>query len=86
MEYPDSKLRAIQIIHNNILLPFPVFQTEFMNDPFHPRGLKAPGYLNPRLPDDSLANTTLYIRGGGRKTVCKTGFFNNRGLLSPWNT
>ena len=49
----------LQITHNNIPLPFPVFQTEFMNDPFHPGGLKAPGYLNPRLPDDSLANTTL---------------------------
>ena len=57
----------LQITHNNILLPFPVFQTEFMNDPFHPGGLKAPGYLNPRIPDVSLANTTLYIKERGEQ-------------------
>ena len=59
----------LQITHNNIPLPFPVFQTEFMNAPFHPGGLKAPGYLTPRLPDNSLASTTLYIRRGAQNRL-----------------
>lgn len=76
----------LQITHNNIPLPFPVFQTEFMNDPFHPGGLKAPWLFESPSSRRFVGQHYIIYKGGGSKTVWKTGFFNNRGRLSPWNT